>query len=479
MVRKKVLFVNTNIMRPVVAPLAFDYLGQFLIKNGYDIDLLDLALEKSPKKAIQVYFSKNNVLAIGATIRNVDDSYFASQDFFIPRIKKMIDWIKKETDAPIVLGGVGFSSMPESILKYLEVNLGIRGDGEEALLLLLNKIIKGDDYSQIPGLIIVKNDRVISNSIQPVDLQKISLSQRNIINNKRYFEEGGMVGIETKRGCSKNCIYCFDVLAKGRKMRLRPAQDIVNEIKSLLNQGVNYFHLCDSEFNLPSSHALEICQEIIRRNLGDKINWYAYCSPVPFSDNLAKLMKKAGMVGVDFGVDHGNNSMLKTLGRDFNKEDLINTANICHRYKIIFMYDLLMGGPGENKKTVKETIELMKRINPSRVGVSVGIRIFPKTKLSQIVQLEGMNDHNKNLYGIIKENQNFFFPVFYISQKIGLKIVDYISDLVGSDRRFFFPRKENLDQNYNYNENIVLIKAIKKGYRGAFWDILRRVAEGE
>jgi len=285
-----------------------------------------------------------------------------------------------------------------------------------------------------------------------------------------------MVGIETKRGCDQKCIYCADPLAKGRKCRLRPPKTVVDEIEALLAKGVDYFHTCDSEFNIPYSHAVDVCQEIIRRGLGEKLKWYAYLSPVPFGGELAYLMKKAGCKGINFGADHGDDRMLRNLGRPFRAQDLKKTAAICDEFAIPLMYDLLLGGPGEDNGSLQQAIELMKEIGPSRVGISAGIRIYPGTRLAEIAKEEGINEQNPNLQGII--SPDLFAPLFYVSHLLGEEIKTFISSLIAGDERFFFGGKDEDPANYNYNENSILMNAIKKGYRGAFWDILRKMADG-
>ena len=249
---------------------------------------------------------------------------------------------------------------------------------------------------------------------------------------------------------------------------------MVDEIDALLTQGVDYLHLCDSEFNFPYHHAVGICEEIIRRGLGERLSWYAYLSPVPFTEELARLMVKAGCQGINFGVDHGADRMLKNLGRPFTVVDIQETAALCHRVGIPFMYDLLLGGPGENKGSLIRTITLMKEINPSRVGISAGVRIYPGTRLAEIAK-EDISKGGANLRG--SKNPGFFNPIFYVSDDVGDELFPFIASLVKNDERFFFGGGEETEANYNYNDNSVLMEAIKQGYHGAFWDILRRLAE--
>jgi len=473
---KRVLLVNTNRMKPAIAPLGLDYLAEALTRKGYIVDLLDLCFSEDYRKAIDDYFRKESVLSIGITVRNTDDCYLLSQDFFLPEIREIVKYLKTKTDVPIILGGVGFSIMPERILKYFGLDLGIRGDGEEILPLLLGRITEGTDYRDLPGLVYRVYGGFVSNSPEYFDLNKLSLGRRNLVDNRRYFNEGGQGNIETKRGCNQRCIYCADPVAKGRKIRLRNPEEVVNELEALLDEGINYFHFCDSEFNLPQQHAKAVCQQIIGRGIDKKIDWYAYCSPSPFSEELARLMKIAGCRGIDFGVDNGNREILKNLGRDFGKDEIRNTARLCRRYGITFMFDLLLGGPGETPETVRETIDLMRETEPDRVGVMVGVRIYAGTGLGNTVLKESPIEENRNLQGKVRGNSDFFEPVFYVSKKLGGDVHSHISELIEGDRRFFFATRNDQESGYNYNQNQVLVEVIKKGYRGAYWDILRRLS---
>jgi len=475
--RGKVLLVNPNRMKPPVAPLALDYLATALKKSQFQVDLLDLCFSTDVSLEIESYFARNDVLAVAVTLRNTDDTYLASQDFCIDRYKQVVDLLKVKTDAPIILGGSGFSIMPQAILSYYGLDLGIWGEGEFSLPLLVDRIAAKQDYRDVPGLVYRSGKGFHANKSKYLDLSHIAPVERSLVNNRRYFVEGGMGGVESKRGCPKGCIYCADPVGKGKKLRLRSPQSVADEIESLLGMGIDHFHFCDSEFNIPENHALNICLELVRRGLGDKVRWYAYASPAPFSQELAALCRKAGCAGIDFGVDSGSDAMLRRLGRDFLVADLSHAAEVCHQEDIVFMYDLLLGGPDETRRSMKETIETMKKLSPDRVGVSFGVRIFPQTKMAELVQKQGPLPENPNLRGTIEGNDNFFKPIFYLSAGLGPDAAEYLSRLIGGDERFFFVSPSGAERNYNYNDNSVLVNAIKAGYRGAFWDILRRLGK--
>ena len=476
---KRIVLINPNQMKPAVCPIALDYLASFLHKKRHRVDILDLCFSPDYKKDIDSCFEEKELQAIGISLRNTDDSCYSSSNFFLPRFKEIINYLRLKTDIPIILGGAGFSVMPEKIMEYLGVSLGIWGEGEAALSALLDCLGDEGKYAEVPGLIYRRGERLVRNPSRFICPEELGFSERLLVDNPRYFREGGMVGLETKRGCDKACIYCVDPRGKGRKVRVRPPRYVIEEIKRLIDQGVNYFHLCDSEFNLPESHAEEVCREIIRHGLGEKIHWYTYASPHPFSRGLAFLMKKAGCAGIDFGVDSGNDQLLSRLGRDFTKHEIRATAQICHQMKLTFMYDLLLGGPDETRETIKETIELMQEVQPTCVGISLGIRIYPGTRLADLVLREGPPERNQNLKGKTRGNQNFFEPIFYHSSGLGERIEDFVEGLIDGNPSFFLLGGKKQEGNYNYNENVLLVKAIKAGYRGAFWHILRKIIDDQ
>ena len=236
---RKVLLVNPNLMKPPVAPIALDYLAHALRESRFDVDVLDLCFADDVQREIHNYFARNEVMAIAVTLRNADDTFFVTQDFCINKYKDLIDLIKARSAAPVILGGSGFSIMPVDIMRYYDVNLGIWGEGEYSLPLLLNRIRTDDDLNNVPGLIYRNNGEFITTPTAYLDLGRMSTPGRNAVDNRRYFLEGAMGNIETKRGCPNDCIYCVDPVGKGVKVRLRSPQSVVDEIESLIEMGID------------------------------------------------------------------------------------------------------------------------------------------------------------------------------------------------------------------------------------------------
>ena len=424
------------------------------------MQLFDLALENRGWQArLRKLLKDFSPHLVGITIRNIDDCYFLSGHFLVNPVKRLVSWIRQNSPAKIVLGGVGYSIAPLALLEYLGADYGVWGDGEEAAVKLLKAIAAGKkpDPAKIAGLV-VPGAKDFTRA--ETDLGRLNLN-RKLANNSIYFRLGGQAGIETKRGCNGKCIYCADPVAKGCKIRMRSAAAVADEIEELLAQGVWAFHLCDTEFNRPKSHALAVMEEIARRGLGRKIHLYAYLSPRPFDEEFAELYVKAGGKGICFGADSGSDEILSILKRDHSARDLERTAAASRKAGIKIMYDLLLAGPGETRKTLAETVRLMKKIKPDRVGISWGLRVYEGTELRRMVMQE--ND---------PRNPGLVFPVFYLSPEMKKNGLDFLRGMIGDDPRFFLPAKVTKKQNYNYSGNFYLERLIKQGGRGAYWKML-------
>jgi len=473
-----VLLVNPNRMQPPIAPIGLEYVAAALASHGHEPRLCDLTFAADWPGALAAAIEEHRPRAIGISIRNIDDAYFASQDFILERTAAVIRHAMTLAECPVVLGGVGFSAAPLEVLAYTGAPYGIAGDGEIAFPRLLDCLAHGGDPAEVPGAV-YRTPGGVPAMCPPVhhDLAALPVPFRALADNPRYYAAGGQAGVETLRGCGHACTYCIDPLAKGRRVRVRPPETVAAEFRQLVDQGITTFHLCDCEFNLAPGALRALCDTLTKDGLARHIRWYAYGSITPFDDDLAACVARAGCVGIDFGADHGDPAMLQRLNRRHTPADIRRTARACRNHGISVMYDTLLGAPGETRDSIAATIALMEECEVDRVGLSCGVRVYPGTALARHVRAQGGMRTNPNLHGVLEDNDDFLKPVFYVDAAIGPDIFRYVASLVHGNRRFLHTDPAELEGNYNYNDNTVLTDAIKNGARGAYWDILRRISD--
>lgn len=474
--------INTNLMRPPIAPVGLEYVACAVQRAGIPVDVLDLCLADSAEKSLTHYFNQNSPQLVGLSLRNIDDCFWPSAQWFVPQLTDLVGKIRGLSDAPIVLGGVGYAIFSEVLLRYAGVDFGIHGDGESALVALYHELAGERRWETIPGLVWRTGEGVKANP--PAWPRHVSIPpQRDLVDNRSYFRIGGQIGLETKRGCPRQCLYCVDPLAKGQTVRVRTPGQVADEVEALLALGIDVLHLCDAEFNIPYSHALAVCRELIRRSIGNKVGWYTYLSVVRFDNELAVAMRRAGCVGVDFTTDAACPAMLKTYRQPYTKEHIAHAVQLCHDNDMAVMTDMLLGGPGETPATLTETIDFMKQINPDGVGAGLGLRIYPGTGMETFLHQQGPLEDNPNLKRKYEGPVDLFKPTFYISQELGEQPAHLVKDLIGDDARFFAPAPEipaglsgHADtEDHNYNENQELTDAIAQGARGAYWHIMLKM----
>jgi radical SAM superfamily enzyme YgiQ (UPF0313 family) len=460
-----ILLINTNVSSPPVSPVGLEYVGETLVDAGIPLTIIDFSFEADWKATLKRELGVTDPVVIGVSIRNIDDSSFISRQSFLPWIKDVVEELHHQSEAFVLLGGVGFSVNPAIALEYTAADAGIAGDGEDAIQSLYRRLVKHEDYFDLPNLVFRKGHDVVCTQRSYVDLKQAPPSRRRLFDNRRYEQTGAMVGIETRRGCTGTCIFCADPLAKGNKIRLRPPDNVVREFRDLLNQGVTWFHLADSEFNIPIKHAKDICRAIIDAGLGEKIHWYTYASPVPFDGELARLMKQAGCEGINFGMDSLHDEQLGRLHRGHTVADIEHLVRILNAEGLNYMADLLIGCPGESDATVRTSVEMAKKLEIPLVGMAVGIRVYDGTLLKrQIDEASSLN----GLYTI----QNGLS--YYMSPSLGPDPFGLIQDLIGNDTRFLSLAAPGDTGSYNYAGDEHLSNLIKQGARGAYWDIIRK-----
>ena len=128
----RVALINTNRIHPPIAPIGLDYIAQALAAAGHEPALLDLCWEGEWDQAIARFFADREVGLVGLSLRNTDDCMLAGQQSFLDGFAAMVSAVRQATDAPIAVGGVGFSVMPEQVLARCPADFGIWGEGDFA-----------------------------------------------------------------------------------------------------------------------------------------------------------------------------------------------------------------------------------------------------------------------------------------------------------------------------------------------------------
>lgn len=409
---KKGLLISPNTETcPTIFPIGLGYIRAGLLKNGFEVGILDFAHLPLQEEVLLSYLCEHNPEYIGISIRNLDNCCYMHPRSFIEPVKELVGWIKAwNPTVPVILGGSGFSLLPEVWLRITKADYGIHGDGIESFPRLLNCIQNKKEPDNVPGVIYAKNSSWIRCDAEQIErLNKLPFPSRDGFLHFLKDNQNVRHNIQTKRGCSFKCSYCAYPILEGKKLRLRSPSNVVDEICELLERyHINEFDFVDNVFNNPSEHAVEICHELISRKV--KVSWGCFLNPISCTENFLRILMKAGCKHVEFGIDSGSSKILRNMRKNFDIDDICMAVNNCKTVNISYSCCLLFGSPGEDMDTVRETLQLMESLDVEQVFGLIGVRILPNTEIHQ--------KYAKNL-----SEAQLLEPEFYISKGIQPKQV--------------------------------------------------------
>ncbi len=409
---------NRNRQWPPI-PLGLASVVAQMDDSKHECRVLDLMFSEEPEQDLKSAVSGFSPDVIALSIRNIDNLNCLYPKYFLPESERLIRLCREVSKATIVVGGPAFTVNPKAVFAYLKPDFGIAGEGELAFPALIDRIEKRIDCSDIPGLVWGGLDGIRINPPKFVeDLDSLNIPRRDLFDNRRYTVEESYGNIVIKQGCPFRCLYCNSPHDSGRRWRKKSPEKIVEELRVMREEnGIQHANFTDAIFNHPPDYAEKICRAIIGRGL--KRGWGARLHPAFAKRSLLELMQEAGCVSVQLGSDSGSKKMLKRLRKDFSKKDLISTAEILEEIGLDYNLGFLIGGPGEERRTVDETIDFARQRKPAHADFTVGIRVMPNTGLYDIAVEEG----------VVTPDDPLMEPKFYISPPIKDWIKDYLEDI--------------------------------------------------
>ena len=307
--------------------------------------------------------------------------------FLLDPVKEIVADCRSLSSAPIVLGGAGYSIFPQSTLAHLGADMGIQGEGEAAFPMLLEKLGKGMDLSGIPGLVLPSAGvQEKASPINNLDVFPLPLPDAYPEFFPTFADQQLWLPLQTRRGCPMACSYCSTATIEGRILRKRSPEIVVEALARYVEAGFDHFFFVDNTFNLPIAYAKTLCDQIAAAAL--PIRWRAILYPWKIDEALVEKMAKAGCVEVSFGFESGSREILRSMNKRFQPEEVRRISGILKKHGIHRMGFLLLGGPGETRETVRESLAFADSLDLESVKVTAGIRIYPHTALAQIALSE-------------------------------------------------------------------------------------------
>jgi radical SAM superfamily enzyme YgiQ (UPF0313 family) len=403
-VRVLLISANTETMNMPTLPLGLACVVAATRNAGNEVALLNLMFEGDPKSGIRRSIVDFRPNIIGISVRNIDDQNMPHPQFLLAPVREIIASCRSLSEAPIILGGAGYSIFPESTLRYLGADMGIQGEGEVVFPAVVDRIGKGAQVSDIPGICLPgqpAEGRSFEKNLDDLPLPEPSLWIPPVADNRKLW-----VPVQSRRGCPLDCTFCSTSAIEGKSVRRRSPDRIVKWLAELRETGYRNFNFVDNTFNLPPTYAKDLCRQVIQAELD--LNLWCIIYPKWIDTELVELMRRAGCRQISFGFESGSDRMLRSLNKQFNRQEVSAVSKMFAEAGIERMGFLLLGGPGETKDSVEESLSLADSLDLEALKITVGLRIYPQTRLATTALSEG----------VIRADEDLLLPRFYLTPEL-------------------------------------------------------------
>jgi len=374
---------TANEVKGVVPALGICYLAAMCEKYGHEVKIIDALVEnlsrEEVKKRIKEFGPK--VVGISAMTSTFKGSLEAAK-------------IAKECGCIIVMGGPHLNIYPKETLNYKCIDYGICGEGDYAFVELLIAIEnKQKDLTKIKGLIYMKKGVIYNNGPAIVEnLNSLHYPAFHLLPMDKYESVIGLNPLATMmfgRGCPFKCGFCYKQ-PSDKKIRFRDPVKFVDEMEYHITKfKVREIYIYDDTFTLNRELVIKICNEIIKRKLN--IRWEAPTRVNCVDLELLKLMNQAGCRRLRYGVDSGDERILKEMNKGVNFDQIFNAFKWTKEAGIETFAYFIIGYLHDTPESMIRTIKLAKKLNSEYTMFTIATP-YPGTKLFNDAVKEGIID---------------------------------------------------------------------------------------
>ena len=360
--QKVLLVVYDNQSHMGRIPLGLAYIGASLLKNGYEVEVYDQQVHHYPDEHLTKYLDENKFDVVGVSVIG---GYYQYN-----KLISLSKAINKSKNRPFyIIGGHGPSPEPKYFLNKTRADVAVIGEGEETIIELLRALENNDSLGGVKGIAYREGEDVIVNPRRPLikDIDSIPFPAYELFDMEYYRlmpnpnsspTDFGMTML-SGRGCKFKCNFCYR-LDKG--LRIRSNESIIEEVKMLKDKyGINYIAFYDELLMDSAERAISLSKAILEARLD--IKWYCNGRLNYVTEEAVEIMKKAGCVYINYGIECFDDQILKNMDKHLTTDQITKGIEITLKAGISPGLNVIFGNIGENKETLKKSRDFILKYN--------------------------------------------------------------------------------------------------------------------
>jgi len=283
------------------------------------------------------------------------------------------------------------------------------GEGEQTMSELADSLASGEaDYGKIKGLWSKIGGEIIKGEPRPLieNLDELPWPAWELVNDLNDYQAPDalrrpIMSIMTTRGCPFGCTYCVSKQIFGRRYRARSKESLLNEIKYYIkNFGVKELHIMDDVFTLDKARTIEICRAIQAGKFDLTLSFANGIRADSVDEELLKVLKDTGFQDLGFGVETGDEEILKSIKKNSTKSDMRRAFKLAKQFAFNTWGFFMIGLPGETGETIKKTIDFAIELDPDFAKFLI-LKPFPGSEVFNKLNSQGLiKDFNYDNYGV-------------------------------------------------------------------------------
>jgi anaerobic magnesium-protoporphyrin IX monomethyl ester cyclase len=328
-------------------PLGLGYIAAYVKAHGVSVQLVDCTFAGEKEALERIRRSRPRIIGVQVM--------FSMKE----KALEFARLLRRDCEL-LVAGGPLPTSDPEEFLSCFDVV--VVGEGEQTMLELVQAVQEGIGLANVPGIAFKEKGEVIFTAPRPFmeDLDSVPFPSREMFDNdayKRYYMKSfgySTTSVMTSRGCPFQCDFCSRPVF-GNRFRSRTAANVADEVEAVRGLGYERVWFADDCFTLNRKRLLSICNELVRRRM--HIGWECLSRVDTVDLPIAEKMKEAGCVRVFFGLESGNNAILKMMNKQATVKQAEDAVNVFRKAGVQTGAFFILGYPGENDRTVLDTVD--------------------------------------------------------------------------------------------------------------------------
>ena len=297
-------------------------------------------------------------------------------------------------DTLVVLGGPHATLSTHAALDCPDIDVAVLGEGEMTLVELLKARENGAPLSEVAGLACLQDGRKVftpSRANMP-DLDELPFPAQaapRVLRDYESYPAEAFGYVFSARGCPYACTFCESKAIWTQKTRWRSPENVVRELKLLMERGVRYVYFDDDTFGIHPRYIAELCSLI--ETECPKLKWGCEITVGVVKERSVEYMRRSGCVRVNIGIESGNNRILRSVKKGHTIEKAYPAVDLCRRKGIEVGAFFMVGFPEETEETLQDTLTAIKKMNADNIMLSI-FTPYPGSELFQVCKELGVVD---------------------------------------------------------------------------------------